>query len=149
MSSQYDELRPTSGWDRLANGEFGAPLQSSKGLASWLRYCTDVAQGRSAKLCTMFGRLLGFSISYIRFRWLLTPNGILPGAKFTLRPRELAACPPQSAPEQHFRDLFSTISIHFNSGRHLYSAGRPSRWAPAHILVIFTLANKVVLLSLC
>ena len=25
----------------------------------------------------------------------------------------------------------------FNRGRHLYSAGRPSRWASAHILVFF------------
>ena len=25
----------------------------------------------------------------------------------------------------------------FNRGRHLYSAGRPSRWALAHILVLF------------
>jgi len=25
----------------------------------------------------------------------------------------------------------------FRRGRHLYSAGRPSRWASAHILVVF------------
>ena len=37
MSSQYGELRPTSGWDR-----FGclAPKQISTGFASWLRHCT-------------------------------------------------------------------------------------------------------------
>jgi len=28
-----------------------------------------------------------------------------------------------------------------NRGRHLYSAGRPSRWALAHILVIITVAT--------
>jgi len=32
----------------------------------------------------------------------------------------------------------------FNRGRHLYSAGQPSRWALAHILVYFTLVNKDV-----
>jgi len=57
MSPQYGELRSISGWDRLAC--LGAPLQISTGFASWLCYCTDVAQQRSTKLCTMFGRLLG------------------------------------------------------------------------------------------
>jgi len=32
-----------------------------------------------------------------------------------------------------------------NRGRHLYSAGRPSRWAPAHIPVVCILANKNVI----
>jgi len=35
--------------------------QISTGFASWLRYCSDVAQRKSTKLCTMFGRLLGIS----------------------------------------------------------------------------------------
>jgi len=30
-----------------------------------------------------------------------------------------------------------------NRGRHLYSAGRPSRWASAHILVTFLFASSV------
>ena len=38
------------------------PQQMSTGFASWLRYCIDVAQRRSAKLCTMFGRLLDWCI---------------------------------------------------------------------------------------
>jgi len=33
-----------------------------------------------------------------------------------------------------------------NRGRHLYSAGRPSRWALAHILVIYL---SVVLIVIC
>jgi len=33
--------------------------QISTAFACWLRYCTDVAQRRSTKLCTLFGRLLG------------------------------------------------------------------------------------------
>ena len=36
--------------------------QISMGFASWLRYCTDIAQRRSTKLCRMFGRLLGWYI---------------------------------------------------------------------------------------
>jgi len=34
----------------------------------------------------MFGRLLGWCTIYIHFRELLPLSGILPGAKFTLRP---------------------------------------------------------------
>jgi len=50
-------------------GEFGAPQQISTGFASWLRYCTDVAQRRSTKHCRMFDRLLGWYTvsSYIHF----------------------------------------------------------------------------------
>jgi len=54
MSSQYGELRPTSGWDR-----FGCLGQPSK-FASWLRYCSDGTERKPTKLCTMFGRLLGW-----------------------------------------------------------------------------------------
>jgi len=39
-SSQYAELWPTNSWYRLAS------------LASWLRYCTDIAQCRSTRLST-------------------------------------------------------------------------------------------------
>ena len=41
-----------------------APKQISTGFASCLRYCTDVAQRRSHKLCTLFGRLLGWHTIY-------------------------------------------------------------------------------------
>jgi len=37
--------------------------QISTGFASWLRYYSDVTQGKPTKLCTMFGRLLrGYTI---------------------------------------------------------------------------------------
>ena len=52
--------------------------------ASWQHYCSDVAHQRPTKLCTMFGHLLGCYAIYIHFRGLLPPDGILPGAKFTL-----------------------------------------------------------------
>jgi len=52
-------------------GEFGAPQQISTGFASWLRYCTNVAQRSSTKLCTMFGRLLGWYTVYTFWGLLL------------------------------------------------------------------------------
>ena len=46
--------------------EFVAPQQISTGFASCLCYCNDVAyrNRRPTKLCTMFGRLLGWYIIY-------------------------------------------------------------------------------------
>jgi len=57
--------------------------------ASWLRYCSDVAQRKPTKLCTTFGPYLAGRV-YIHFRRLLLSNGILRGAKFTLHPPNLA-----------------------------------------------------------
>ena len=39
----------------------------STGFACWLRYCTDAAQRRSTKLCTMFSRLMGWYAVYVHF----------------------------------------------------------------------------------
>jgi len=64
-------------------------------------------------------------------------------SKFTLRPPSLAlsywqrygtARHSSSGREPNFAAL--------STGRHLYSAGRPSRWALAHILVIVALWNR-------
>jgi len=71
---------------------------------------------------------------YIHFRWLLLHNKILPGAKFTLHPPSLTLSYWQHycmAVEQWREPNFVALS----TGHHLYSAGRPSRWALAHILV--------------
>ena len=47
ISSQYGELQPTNGCYQLAS--LGTQ-QISTSVGSWLRYCTDIAQLRSAKL---------------------------------------------------------------------------------------------------
>ena len=63
---------------------WGTPANFN-GFRAWLRYCTDIGQRRSTKLCMMFGRLLEWYIIY-KFLGALTTSGILPGIKFTLRP---------------------------------------------------------------
>ena len=52
-----DPLTAEIGW-----WVWGTPANFN-GFASWLRYCSDVAQWRSTKLCTIFGRLLGWCIT--------------------------------------------------------------------------------------
>ena len=59
------------------------------GFASWQRYCSDVAEWKPTKLCTVFGRLWAGTL-HIHFRGFLPRCGILPGAKFTLHPQSLA-----------------------------------------------------------
>jgi len=103
MSAQYGELWPTNGWDLLAS--LGHPCKLT-GFASCLPYCTDVAQRRSTKLCRTLDRLVGWYTIYA-FLWLLslTPDRILPAAKFTLR---------LSLPFSYIR---SVTARHSSSGR--------------------------------
>ena len=63
---------------------WGTPANFN-GFVSWFRYCSDVAQRKPTKLCSIFGRLLGGTL-YIHFRGFLPRNRILPDATFTLRP---------------------------------------------------------------
>jgi len=53
----------------LLTAEIGLPVwgprQILTGFSSWLHYCSDVAHRRPTKLCTIFGRLLGWYTIYI------------------------------------------------------------------------------------
>ena len=85
-------------------------------------------------------------------------DGILLRAKFTLRPT-LAFCyigsdtARHSSSRRHAAKLWGVVQgmelENFRRGRHLYSAGRPSRWASAHILVIIIIIIMAALRSRC
>jgi len=90
------------------------------GLASWLRYCTDVAQRKSTILCMMFSHLLGW---YTIF-----------GASCTLT----EIC--------HVQNWLCVQVLHSPTLASLLHdtqavAGWSSRWASAHILVLFIIFN--------
>ena len=75
---------------------------------------------------------------YIFCRGLLPRNGILPGAKFTFRPSlafSFSYICSVTARQSSIARQPNVVT--FSRGRHLYSAGWPSRWASAHILVRF------------
>jgi len=72
---------------------------------------------------------------YIHCWGLFPRNGILPGAKFTLR-KNIAFCYIGSVTARHSSSGRQPNFVAFSRGRHLYSAGRPSHWASAHILVL-------------
>ena len=73
--------------------------------------------------------------THIHFRGLLPPNGILHGTKFTLR-LSLAFSYIGSVTARHSSSGRHPNFAALSRGRHLYSAGRPSRSASAHILVV-------------
>ena len=87
MSSQYGELWPTSGWDRLTS--LGHPCKFH--LVSRLGFVTAATSlyGSQPNFTQCFA-LTGAVRLHIYFRQLLLRNGIFPGAKFTLRPPHLA-----------------------------------------------------------
>ena len=120
-------------WNRFVS--LGHPSRFQRVSPSWLRYCSDFAHRRPSKLCTMFGYLLGWYTIYI-FWGLLPHNGILPGAKFTLR-LSLALSYIGSVTARHSSSGRQPNFAALSGGRQLYSAGRPSRWALAHILVSY------------
>jgi len=131
----------------IGSGVLGTPAQQiSMGFESCLRYCSDVAHRRPTKLCTMFGRLLGW-YTMCTFSRLLPADEILPGAKFTLR----STCSPilaallHGTPAVGVRQALVVQGMelrNFRRRRHLCSAGRPSRWASAHILVRVISGNQ-------
>jgi len=131
MSSQFGELRSINGWDRLVS--LGHPSKFQR--VSRLGFVTAPTSlnGDQPKLCTMFGRLLACNV--YTFWWFLSLSGIFPGSKFTLRPN-LAFFYISSITARHSSRWRQPSFVAFSRGRHLYSAGQPSRWTSAHILVI-------------
>ena len=125
---------------------FGHPCKFQR--ISRLGNCSDVAQRRSTKLCTMFGRFLAWYIIYTVLE-LLPPDGILPGAKFTLRPNLAFSCignvtgrhssserQPNNAAWYKEWNYGTFAPRHFQQRALHIFRGRPSRWAQAYILIV-------------
>jgi len=129
MTSQYGELRPTSGWDRLASLGTPANFNGFRILASLLH------QRRSVEVNQTLHDVWAGTL-YMHFRRHLPPNGILRGTKFTLHP-SLAFSYIGSIAVSHSSSEHQPNFAAFSRGRHLYLALWPSRWASTHILVMF------------
>ena len=132
MSLQYGERWPTNGWVSLRH-------PSTFQRISRLGFVTAPTSLNGDQ--PNFARCLAVSWSgtlYIHFRGLLPHNGILQGAKFTFASTScvllycigrVTARHSSSGRQRNFTAL--------SRGRHPYSAGGPSHWASAHILVNF------------
>jgi len=118
---------------------WGSTTAISMGFASWLRYCTDVAQRRSTKLCTTYGRHMGwYTIHYI----LVHIFGLLPLTEFcqvqNLLCIQVLLSPILTVLLHGTRPVGVSQTATFSRGCHLYLAGRSSCWPLAHILVNFS-----------
>jgi len=140
MSPQYGELRPTSGWDRSGSLWHPSKFQRVSRLGSVTTATSLNGSQPNFALC------LAISWSgtlHIHFRGFLPSYGILPGAKVALHPRSLALSYFGSVTARHLSSGHEPNFVALSTGRHLYLAGRPSRWALAHILVCAVLVVYV------
>ena len=104
---------------------------------------TSLTGGQSNFARCLAGSCLAATLC-IHFRVLLLPDGNLPRAKFTLRPKSCVLLYWQrycmALEQQASAKLCGMVQgmewRYFHSGCHLYSPGRPSCWASAHILVL-------------
>jgi len=126
MSSQYGELRPTSGWQRFVS--LGHPSYFQR--LSHLGFVTAATLLNGSQ--PNFARCLAISCAgtlHKHFRGLLPRYGILPCAKFTFHPPGLALSYFGSVTARHLSSGREPNFAALSSGhRHLYSAGRSSRW---------------------
>jgi len=145
ISPQYGELRPIYGWDLLASLGHTSKFQRVSRVG-FVTAGTSLTGGQPN-----FARCLAVSWAatlHIHFRGLLLPDRILPGAKFTTSKSCILVSYIGTVTARHSALLQRASAKlcgvvqgmelpHFRRKRHLYSAGRPSRWASAHILVWF------------
>ena len=144
MSSQYGELRPTNGWDQF--GSWGHPnkFQRLSHLAVRRRYYSDVAHRRPPKLCTMFGRFLDWcTMHYVYISRAVAPRRNFGRCKVHFASKSCVllywqrycTALKQGASAKLCGVVQGMELRNFRRRRHLYSAGRPSRWASTHIVV--------------
>ena len=147
MSSQYVKLRPNNGWDRL--GSLGHPSKfQSVFRLGFVAAAMSLTGGQPN-----FARCLAISwlVSNIIYTFwgALAPDAILPRAKFTLRP-SIAFSYIGTVTARHGRQpncgVVEGIELqNFRKGRHLYSAGRPSRWANIYLVQFCVYYHTAVL----
>jgi len=141
ISPEYGELRPNKAWDQF--GSLGQPSKFQR--VSRVGFVTAAMSLTGGQ--PNFAQCLAVSWAgtlYIHF-W-----GLLPLTEFCLEQNSLyiqVLRSPILAALLHGTPAAAVAKLcgvwqgmklrNFRRGRHLYSAGRPSRWASAHILVSF------------
>jgi len=140
MSSQYGELQPTNGWAHFGSLGHRSKFQQVSRLGI---VTAATSYQKPSKLCTMFGRLLGWCTIYT------LSGALVPQRNFSTCKIHFASKSCVLLYWQRYCTALQQLSSakqcgvvqgmelqNFRRGRHLYSAWRPSRWLSAHILVI-------------
>jgi len=103
-------------------------------LVSLLQRCRSIEANQTLHDVWPSPWLVHYIYIYIHFWRLLPHNGILPSVKFTLRPSLALSCIGSVIARYSSSGRQPNFAV-LSRGRHLYSAGRSSRRALAHILV--------------
>jgi len=130
----------------IGSGVWGTPANFN-GFASCLRYCNDVAHRRPTALCTMFGSLLGwytiytFSGAVASWRNFARCKIHFTSKYCVLLYWQRYCTALQQQPSAKLCGVVQRMELrNFRRGRHVNSAGRPSRWESAHIPVVSVFA---------
>ena len=136
MSSQYGELRPSNGWDRF--GSFGHPSKFQRvSRLGFITAPTSLNEGQQN-----FAGCLAVSWAgtlYIHFGDSCPLTEFCQLQKFASKSCVLLCWQRYSTaleqrPPAKLCGVVQGMKLrNFRRRRHLYSAGRPSRWASAHI----------------
>ena len=126
MSPQHGELRPTSGWDRFVSLRHPSKFQRVHVLASLLQRHRSTNANQTLQDVWPSPGL----VHYIHFWGCCPLTEFCQLQKFTL-------CSTLAFSNIKLCGVVQGIKLrNIRRGRHLYSAGRPSRWVSAHILVL-------------
>jgi len=150
MSLQHGELRPTSGWDRFASLGHHSKFQRVSRLG-FVTAATSLTEGQPN-----FARCLAVSWAATLYIYIYIFGGSCPLTEFRHVQNSLYTSKScvllhwqryctalQQRASAKLCGVVQGMELHnFRRGRHLYSAGRrPSPWALAHILVLFSSPN--------
>jgi len=141
MSWQYGELQPTNGWDRF--GSLGHPSKFQRiSRIGFVTAAMSLTRGQPnfarCLAVSWAGTLYTFSEVVATWR-----NSAWCKIHFTSKSCVLLYWQRYCTALQHrasakFCGVVQGMELrNFHRGRQLYSSGRPSRWASAHILVLF------------
>ena len=137
---QYGELRPTIGWDLFRSLGTPANVNGFRVLVSLLQQRRSPEANQPLHDVWPCPGLL----HVYTFSGTLAPDRILPGQNYIyftsksciiLYWHRYCSALQQRASAKLCGVVQGMELQNFRRGRHLYSAGRPSRWASAHILV--------------
>jgi len=139
MFSEYGELRPTNGWDRLVSLGYPSIFQWVSHLG-FVTAPTSLNEGQP-NFAQCLPHLLDWYTIYT-FLETLVPNGILPRAKFTLCPSlaffyigSITARHSSSGCQPNFAESYKEWNYGTFAPHHLQQRapstfrGQPSRWA--------------------
>ena len=140
MSPQYGELRPTSSWHRFRSLGHPSKFQRVHVLAAFLQRCRSTEANQTLHDVWPSPGLVqdiyifGSSCPLTEFHYM--QNSLCVQVLHFPTLASLLHGTPAAGSAKHCGVVQGMELRNFRRGRHLYLAGRPLRWASAHILVM-------------